>query len=135
MTRLENTPRPDPLRKQLRAGDPLLPGDELSSLAATRMRNAMLAEVRQPASQPGWRLAAVAAALSVTLGSAYLLRLNPENPIPIDDRRADEATGPSGGRASTSGWPDESNDRQIQFTTRGGTRVIWLLKPKLDLEP
>ncbi len=128
-------PRHELLRDQLRAGDPLAPGETMSSLPATRMRNAMLAEVRHTTPQRGWRLAAVAAALSVALGSAYLLRLSSDHPIPVNDGGVVAATGPSGSPSSTSDRADELNDRQIQFITRGGTRVIWLLKPKLDLEP
>lgn len=118
------------LRRQLRAGDPLPPGERLSAQAAARMRRAMLIETPR---LPLWRrwpqpvlATALAAALAAVLGSIYLLgsstssNLQPKDEVAMirDDRR------------SVSG--DHIPDRQIQFITRGGTRVIWMLKPRTD---
>lgn len=123
---------PARLREQLRAGDPLHSDDALSPLQATRIRNAMLAEANRHRPQYGWRLAAVAAALSAAIGGSYLLRLTESTTTTPADVLA--ASGAAGARIARTVDPEEP-DRQIQFTTPGGTRVIWLLKPKATLEP
>jgi len=83
-----------------------------------------------------------AAVLTSTLGGSYLLLSTTEPPAnDFDPPHQTPST------AQGDAHPNDSNlafaidptgkpsDRQIQFTTRGGTRVIWLLKPSLNLEP
>ena len=118
------------LRRQLRAGDPLPPGERLAAETAARMRRAMLIETPRPSLWRRWPqpvlATALAAVLAAALGSVYLLGSPPSTNLqPPDDFATTRDD-----RRSVSG--DHTPDRQIQFITRGGTRVIWMLKPKTD---
>lgn len=125
----------DPLRQLLQAGDPLPPGEKLSVDDARRMRRAVLAEAKSPAWTilprgfspiAGWRLAAVAAAAAAVM----LLVFRPWTQPGPSEAPPRIATTHDHDTAAYS--IPEPPDRQIQFVTRGGTRVIWMLKPRLD---
>ena len=119
----------DDLRTLLRTGDPLPPGEELSPAVARRMRRAVLAEAPPPTPWRRWQMAAVAAGLTSVIAGAYLLVSGPR---PDSAGQHGVATVPAGSGATPQpGLTEEPRDRQIRFMTRGGTRVIWMLKPKL----
>ena len=108
------------LRELLRAGDPLSPGEELQKADANHMRRTVLAASPRFARRRQWRMALAAATLAAVTAGAYLL-----SPGSWDLRR-DPGLVPAGGGSVAVADP---RDRQIQFTTRGGTRVIWVLRP------
>ena len=126
--------RDEELRRLLRAGDPLPPGEELCGSASRRMRRAILAETRR---EPRWiwQTAVAAAALTATIAGAHLWSLvsgSGGGPGPAHPRAS--RTLPDT-RVAVADPVAEPGDRQIQFITRGGTRVIWLLKPKPATQP
>ena len=112
-------PSPDGLRRLLRAGDPLPPGETLSPETVQRMRRAVLAGAPRPA-WTVWRIATATAALGAAAGIALLIRQGDP-----DVERLAGAPPPIAVAAAP-----QASDRQIHLTTRGGTRVIWMLKPR-----
>lgn len=138
--------RNQPLRRQLHLGDPLPPGETLNRVVSAQMRHRALVETRGAAPRCHWQVAMAAAALTSTLGGAYLLfsTTGPLTSGPEPPRR--DPTAIQGAALLGSEHATHSNTafatdpiekpagRQIQFTTRGGTRVIWLLKPSLDIK-
>ena len=123
----------DDLRTLLRQGDPLPPDETLSPIAVQRMRQAVLAEAPRPGLWRGWRLAAVATTLMSVIFGVYLLT-SPRQPFAEQDPVATIASALDASSAGS----DQDNvprDRQIRFMTRGGTRIIWMLKPNSNLTP
>ncbi len=133
------------LRQQLRTGDPLPPGEALDRVVSAQMRHKVLVETRRAAPRHHWQMAMAAAVLTSTLGGSYLL-FSTTRPLANDFEPPHRATAVQDNAHLGS---ENANDsamtfaidpihkpigRQIQFTTRGGTRVIWLLKPSLNIE-
>ncbi len=118
---MSHRPTDEELRHWLRAGDPLPPDEELPRPAALRMRQVVLAAEPRPA-WPMWRVAAVAASLAVALAAAWLTQTQS---APGPDATLIVVQTPPAAEAAI-----EPPGRQIQFVTRGGTRVIWTLKPR-----
>jgi hypothetical protein len=148
----------DRLRATLRRGDPAADGRAPDAAETALLRARLLESAadaghgREPAAArrravlptrpravlptrprafgPSFATAAAAAGLLVlTLGLAVTLRLDRRA-----DRALDRALGPerpaqaSGGQALGAGA--ETPPRQIQFTTPGGTRIVWVLYPE-----
>ena len=107
----------DALNELLRATDPLAREQGLSEEEVRTLRQKVVLPAVAP--RPGWWPGTLAVAGSVILalvvGAIAGLRLapgSPESPRP-------QATA--------------YESRQLQFETPGGTRVIWVLNPALDL--
>ncbi|MEM7350578.1 MAG: hypothetical protein AAF657_07215 [Acidobacteriota bacterium] len=121
------------LRQQLKAGDPLPSGEEMPQADARRMRQVILAEAQPVTPRGYWQAAAVAAALTMVVGSAHFLSLRPQPPEPKGLSDRSNPSPQTNSPIATSESTGSPADRQIQFTTRGGTRVIWVLKSTTQL--
>jgi hypothetical protein len=107
----------DKLNTLLRSMDPLAREEGLSEAEVRTLRQKVVQAAVKP--QPGWWPGTVAVAGSVAValavGALAGVRLAPET---------SESPRPA---AIT------YESRQLQFETPGGTRVIWVLNPALDL--
>jgi hypothetical protein len=112
-------------RARLRAGDPALDGG-LDVEAAAEMRRRILTAVHQAAPQPWlWpRPLLVAATLALTIagGAAAGRQLT----LPADPRATT--------RAAAQGAEALDERRQLQFSTPGGTRIIWVFDPQFTMK-
>lgn len=149
----------DRLRETLRRGDPAADGrepggDELRLLRERLLEGAVGAgrdrspagarKRREPASRP-WALrpsfataAAAAGILVLTLGLALTLRLDRAAERAFDrtfDRTAGAARPAEASGGGALGAEAETPPRQIQFTTAGGTRIVWVLYPEEPVHP
>jgi hypothetical protein len=117
------------LKQQLTAGDPVAREPQFDEFHARTMRQRVLLEARTAEREGaaaregfsrafGWwlRPVAVAAAMAVCLMAGILIgmRINSSS-------AAQPLPGP------------EERPRQVQFSTPGGTRIIWTLHQDLDL--
>jgi hypothetical protein len=146
--RRERRERNESLRAVLRRGDPY--GD--AGVAATGARDALrrlIVDAARSPSPSAWSirpLAAGAAIAVLLLGAAFLLRqgmpgreqAHPAGAALIDPGPPSPAEGgdpmAAGPRAAGSGDPaDRPPIRNVQFTTRGGTRIVWVLNRDLDI--
>jgi hypothetical protein len=133
----------DRLRETLRRGDPAADGrapdaGETALLRVRLLESAADAGFSPPtrprALRPSFATAAAAGLLVLTLGLAVTLRLDRRA-----DRAVDRALEPER-PAEASGSPAlgagaETPPRQIQFTTPGGTRIVWVLYPEQPVHP
>jgi hypothetical protein len=104
------------LGKQLRDGDPLADVPSLPPSDVQRIRRAVMDEAVRPA-PPWWpRPIIVAATVAATLAAGVAIG----HRLP----RGDTIVQPE---------PTESDRRQVQFATPGGTRIIWVIDPDFDL--
>ena len=108
------------LRQALRDADPLGREPGMSAADTQRMRAMVLAAAAQPHDGSGWwpQPAVVAATLILAAGAGMILGQRFPSPV--------ETASP----AAVAAAPVR---RQLQFETRGGTRVIWVLNSELDL--
>ena len=126
----------DRLRAALRRGDPAADGREPDAGELGVLRERLLesaAAAKPDRSRPlPWRhqvlrpAFAVAAALVLTLALALVLRLDR---VQGPERPAGEAAG------STFDAGVAPAPRQVQFTTPGGTRIVWVLYPEQPVHP
>lgn len=129
------------LRSALREGDPAADGREPAPDEVARLRARVLDAALDAGSERDhllhphcvpegggrWTPAAVAAALLLLMiAGAVVVRFDPGGTA---ERRLESADEP-GGEIDTAG----PEGRQIQFTTPGGTRVVWMLYPD-DQDP
>ena len=106
------------IEQHLRDGDPFATESPMSATDIERMRNAVLAAAEDaPAVRVPW-FALAATALAVVAGT-FVTRTEP---TPVG-RAEPLVLGGIGGAAP----------RQLQFATPGGTRVIWMFNPELEL--
>jgi hypothetical protein len=112
------------LKTVLREGDPAATDEGLSLEQMHAMRRAMLNAARQPdvIRTPWQQPLAVAAMVALTIGAGifagqHLARINP---APLDPPAS--AAAPAEGR------------RQLQFSTPGGTRIIWVFDPDFTVK-
>jgi len=116
------------VRDWLRSADPVVDEPPLSETDAQRLRRLVIAAGdERPTSFAVWSRTSVAAVtlvvvLTVAVGVSRWWS-------PTDDARAV----PSGGTAVTAPSSDASTRRQLQFSTPGGTRVIWIFNA--DFKP
>jgi hypothetical protein len=105
------------LKASLRASDPLAREEGLSEAEVQTLRQKVVLAAVEP--QPGWWPGAVAVAGSVAaaliIGGLAGIRLAPD----ISQSRQPVVIA--------------QESRQLQFETPGGTRVVWVLNPALDL--
>jgi hypothetical protein len=105
------------LKQRLRNSDPVQHEGPLRADDRDRMRRAILsAPVFHAAAWPRPWLVAAGVAAAVTAGAVAGTRL-PHREVP----------------ATLATAPGEPDVRQVQFETKGGTRVIWILNPSFDL--
>ena len=110
------------MRSLLEEADPLRREPELSQSEAARMRAVVVSAARQPVrSSPFWSGAfAMAAAAALILITGTLGERRPKKAV-VNENEPAVVTVASGER------------RQLQFSTPGGTRVIWTLDPEFQL--
>ncbi len=122
------------LKTLLRDADPLRDEDELSLADVQAMRRTMLAAVREPVVRlPFWqRPLAVAAIVLLMVGVGVAVgRQMPDREVqnPVGLAAADPA--------GAAGYvrPVAGGDRlQLQFSTPGGTRIIWVFDQNFRLQ-
>jgi hypothetical protein len=124
----------DNLTKLLRDADPLTLSQEdaeLSPADAQQMRRAVLAEARQsPAASPVWRRPlALAAAVILIVGLVGISGDRRSVPVPVGPEPTDK-----GPLSAFSNGSDDDARRQLQFSTPGGTRIIWVFDQNLRLQ-
>jgi len=108
------------LRERLREGDPVGQEPGMSADDVRRMRAAVLATASSARSNHGWwpQPIVVVATLILACSAGIMLGYRlPRREIP-DPAAVQEPT---------------AVRRQLQFETRGGTRIIWVLNSELDL--
>lgn len=110
------------IRRLLQEGDPLTREPLMSADAADRMRRVVLGETRQRPVAPPMFVMAMSGALSLVVGAGIWAVQGPttERPAPVAVKWID------GGETEMSASTSASR-RQVQFSTPGGTRVIWQL--------
>jgi hypothetical protein len=109
----------------LKDGDPLLHEDGLSPTDADRMRRRVIASALQPQRvRSPWRRPLALAAVVVLLLIAGTLQ---------NDRTIEPAVAPAEPIAA-SGSSGDTTRRQLQFSTAGGTRIIWIFDDNLRLQ-
>ena len=109
--------------KHLLDGDPLADAPALPPDEVQRMRRAVVAVARGPASTWRPRPVMVGATIAATLVAVVLI-----------GRRLPHADPPALLPAGiVEGQTVEPARRQVQFDTPGGTRIIWVIDPDFDL--
>lgn len=112
------------LKTVLREGDPAATDEGLSLEQVHALRRAMLNAARRPdvVRTPWQRPLAVAAMIALTVGAGIFAgqRLAQTPPGRLDSPAA--AAAPAEGR------------RQLQFSTPGGTRIIWVFDPDFSMK-
>ena len=105
----------DEINELLRSTDPLANEAGLSAAEIRAMRHAIIA-ARADSQARAWSPGpfAVAATVAVTLAVGVFVGMRFE-PVPPPDVQ-----------------PRAIEQRQLQFETPGGTRVVWVLNPGLD---
>jgi hypothetical protein len=122
------------LTKLLRDADPLKherENSELSPVDAQVIRRAMLeAANARPSTGSAWQRPLAWAAVAIVLisvGGIAGHRINERastEPRPVD----------TGWLAERSGSSGDMSPRQVQFSTPGGTRIIWILDPSPSVQ-
>jgi hypothetical protein len=106
------------LRRQLQRHDPVLHEQELSAADVARMRRMVLETVAPPEVRWSGALVTLTCGLSLLVGGAVWAARTMTGPAalsvgPLSDRTFDLS---------------QVERRQVQFSTPGGTRVIWVLE-------
>ena len=144
----------DRLRAALRRGDPADDGREPGASELRLLRERLLESAAEtpaaraagadPAARPGrrWRAAlrpafatAAAAAAALILALGLVLALDPGGGLGRVVDRVRGAAGPEETTAAAGPLGAEPAHRQVQFTTPGGTRIVWVLYPEQPVHP
>ena len=130
------------LRELLRLGDPAGDGREPTADEWAAMRERIRAEVsgaedarrgRPRAPFAGWAWAAAAASIAVAVVLLPRLLYRPDDTGTLVTGGASErGSSVAAGASGRSGRADRGS-RSMQFTTPGGTRVVWTLDPGFAL--
>ncbi len=147
----------DELRQRLRRGDPAADGSEPRPDEIARMRRAVLNAADAPTRRLTWAPVLVAAAVLLVAVAGWILvrglrapepvltqdtRAVPEQPPPqvatTDAPELPESPEPVDERPETVAALDppsrvSDSARTVRFTTAGGTRIVWVLDPNLDI--
>ncbi len=108
------------LGRILREGDPARPDQELSPAHAAAMRRQMLSAVRVDVVRTPWQQPlAIAAMVALTIAAGVLVGLRFSAVEARPDVPAASAPVPP---------------RQLQFSTPGGTRIIWVFDPEFQVK-
>jgi|SRR5687767_14427489 len=100
------------LRNRLRESDPTVVETALDEADAMHIRNTILTASTAPRMRIGVAAPLAIALLCVSAGSAWFVRTSiPEVALEVAPAR----------------------QRQLQFSTAGGTRVIWFFNPDLEM--
>jgi hypothetical protein len=121
-----SAPGDDELRAWLRSGDPVSDGREPGPAEVAWLRQAVREAAASRVPGPRWEpVAAAAGALAAALLVVSLL----------GDRLSRAPSAPDGAAASPRPSPSEEAgaQRQVQFTTQRGTRVLWTLDAEFEL--
>jgi hypothetical protein len=112
----------DELRRALQAGDPLRHDSRLDPDDVERIRRAIMAAA-EPSSRGSRAMAfaMVTSLCAVAAAGAWVVRSPHPNPAP-----------PPPAAASTTPVDRPQSRRQLQFSTSGGTRVIWTFDSHFD---
>jgi hypothetical protein len=127
----KNDPDNEWLRERLRAWDPVKDGNELDGRDRARMRRRVLAATSEPV-RLGLPVRALAAAAVVVLIAALGWGIyddavmQPPGTVPAS---SEVRQAPAADPADEA----ERKSRQIQFSTPGGTRVVWTLDPDFEV--
>lgn len=113
--------------------------DELSPAAADAMRRLVVAAAGQrpetPAASPWLRpmivVATVAAMIAAGTVTAIKMDLSGRSSSPLADTTAATSTGTLNSSAEST---IDAPNRQLQFSTPGGTRIIWVFNSDLNLK-
>ena len=127
----KNEPDTEWLRERLRDWDPAKDGQVLDGLERARMRRQVIAAAAEPA-RPGFPARTLAAAAVVVLAVALGWGIHDDAVMPPPVK----APAGSAAHHAPAGGPTEETDRkarQIQFSTPGGTRVVWTLDPDFEV--
>ncbi len=100
------------IQSRLRAGDPASRDPQMSGADAARIRESILAARPASARRFGAVVPMAIALLCAAGGSAWLVRSTP----PAEVRQI-----------------EPPRQRQLQFSTPGGTRVIWFFNPDFEV--
>jgi hypothetical protein len=95
----------------LKEADPVAAAPGLSEADRLRIRQAMRAAVAPKRPAIYWRPLVLAAAVVLALVAPLITAKRPQSSPPV---------------TATPDLPPEFTQRQLQFATRGGTRVIWV---------
>ena len=111
------------LKTVLREGDPAATDEGLSLEQVHALRRAMLNAARRPdvVRTPWQRPLAVAAMIALTVGAGIF----------TGQRLAQT---PAGRLDSPAAAAPEEGRRQLQFSTPGGTRIIWVFDPEFSVK-
>jgi len=115
------------IRTSLKEGDPIAREPDLSFADVQRMRRVVLSEMI-PTGNVWWPrpvLVAITIALTLAAGIALGRRLPDRGAGPVSDGRPRE----TGDIVS----PAPGHVRQLQFSTPGGTRIIWTFNSDFSL--
>ena len=113
-----------PLPDRLRAEDPWRDQDRLADSDVRRMRQVILAAIREePRRTWGTSMVLAAAMVAVVCAGVWVVR----EPAPVRVSVADTSKGQGPTEARSSGV------RQMQFSTPGGTRVIWVFDASFEM--
>jgi hypothetical protein len=105
------------IRDLLRGADPLMHEPPLSPVDVARMREAVLAAaIDAPAVRVPW--VALAATTLAVIAGMFATHAQPA---------------PARAEPLVASGPGVGSLRQLQFATPGGTRVIWMFNPELEL--
>jgi hypothetical protein len=121
------------LREILRAWDPAKDGRELAGAERALMRRRVLEAAAEPAGL-GFRVQLLATAavvmLAVIIGWGIYDGAGRQAPVTAKEI---PTTHPAATSGSNTDGETERKARQIQFSTPGGTRVIWTLDPDFEV--
>jgi hypothetical protein len=107
--------------KGLRASDPLAHEEELSRVEVAAMRRVVIAAAsHQHAVATSWPSTLLVAA---TIAATLVAGVSIGRWFPPREQE---------GAATGGAVPDAGGRRQLQFATRGGTRVIWVFDPEFQ---
>ena len=110
------------VRELLRAQDPARDDDGIPAPERAQMRRTVLDAVRDHSARPALVPALAGAGLGLTLLALVMAVLVVWRPEPVPSQ-------PESGTAGVAGPPAGAVPaRQIQMTTPGGTRIVWILK-------
>ncbi len=119
MMKRRERPEHERIRELLRRGDPAADGCDPGTEEVRQMRRRVLRAVPSPGLRAVRPLPALAASVLVVVLVALGWNLmRPGTPAPVQEPEA--FAGPVGPQP-------ERRTRQIQFSTPGGTRVVWIL--------
>jgi len=111
------------IARLLRDGDPLAHEPEMTAVEVQAVRRAVVAALETPdraaAGWPGPLFAAAAVAAALVVGVAVGLR----TPAPRTS---------AGGSVPTRAASGARAQRQLQFASPGGTRIIWVFDPEFN---